>query len=132
MNAWRKRNLLEGIGNSLILSTGLVFQQLENMQSIEDDLKDARRTSERLAQEKDQISIALESKKSKVVSLTQEKSSDLEEKQLALQEKESTQEEKRKSDEEKKKSAEETLKAFKERGLALKETKTIKAQNLEL
>ena len=73
MNARRERKLLEGIGNNLILSGGLVFQQLENVQSMEDELKNARNDSERLAQEKDQVSTALESEKAKVITLTQEK-----------------------------------------------------------
>ena len=82
MNAWRERNLLEGIRNSLILFADLLFQQLENVQLMEDELRDTRRNSERLAQEKNQVAPALEFEKLKVVSLTQ---SALEKKQLALQ-----------------------------------------------
>ena len=55
---------------------------------MEDELKDAKRASERLVQEKDQVIASLESEKIKVTTLTQDKCSALEEKQLALQEKE--------------------------------------------
>ena len=41
INAWKERKLLEGIGNNLILSAGRVFQQLEGVQLLEDELKDA-------------------------------------------------------------------------------------------
>ena len=47
---------------------------------MEEELRDAKCASERLAQEKDQVSTSLESEKVKVKSLTQEKSSALEEK----------------------------------------------------
>ena len=53
MNTQRERRLLEGIGNSLILSADLVFQQLEGVQIMKDELRDARNASERLMQEKD-------------------------------------------------------------------------------
>ena len=125
MNARRERDILEGIGNNLIHSACLVFQKLENVQSIEDELRDARRASERLAHEKDQVATALEFEKVKVVYLTQERSSALEEKQLAL-------EEKRKSNEEKRKSDEEKLKALEERRLALEETESVKTLNSAL
>ena len=107
INARKERKLLEGIGNNLILSVSLVFQQLEVMPLLEDELRDARSASERLKQEKSQVSTALEAEKAKVTSLAQEKSSALEEKKLAIQEKESAfkaetkfEEEKAKLDEE--------------------------------
>ena len=95
-------------------------------------MRDARRASERLAQENDQVATALESEKGKVVSLTQEKSSALEEKQLALREKELALEKKQKSKEEKRKSDEEKLKALVERQLSLEETENVKTQNSEI
>ena len=48
MNTSKERKLLEGIGNNLILSVGLVFQQLEGMQLLEDKFRDARSASEKL------------------------------------------------------------------------------------
>ena len=68
----------------MILSVGLVFQQLEGMQTMEDELRDARNASKRLMQEKYQVSNALKTKRAKVISLSQEKSSVLEEKRRAL------------------------------------------------
>ena len=41
MNARKDRKLLEAIGNNLMLSVGLVFQQLEGVESLEKELKDA-------------------------------------------------------------------------------------------
>ena len=64
MNAQRERRLLDGIGNILILSTGLVFQQLDGVQIMEDELRDAWNALERLMQEKDQVSTALEKRES--------------------------------------------------------------------
>ena len=91
----------------MIPTAGMVFQQLENVQTMEEELRNASRTSKRLAQEKDQVSTALESEKVKVISLTQEKSSALEEKRVALQEKELALEAKRKYEEERSKALEE-------------------------
>ena len=91
-----------------------MFQQLENVQTMEDKLRDARSTSERLAHEKDRVSTALESEKVKVISLTQEKSITLEEKRVALQEIELALEAKRKSEEEKSKALEEWQRALQE------------------
>ena len=42
------KKLLEGIRNALFLSAGMVFQQLEDVQSLEDELKEARTSSEKL------------------------------------------------------------------------------------
>ena len=41
MNARKDRRLLKGIGNNLILLVGLVFRQLEGVQLLEDEIKDA-------------------------------------------------------------------------------------------
>ena len=41
MNARKERKQLEGIGNNLILSASLVFQQLEDIQLLKDELRDA-------------------------------------------------------------------------------------------
>ena len=71
----------------MILSAGLVFQQLEGVQLLEDELKDAPSTSNNLKQEKDPISNALGAERAKLASLTQEKSFAFEEKKLALLEK---------------------------------------------
>ena len=48
MNTRKDKKLLEGVGNALFLSAGMVFQQLENLQSLEDELKEARTSSEKL------------------------------------------------------------------------------------
>ena len=48
MNAHKDRRLLEAVGNNLMLSAGLVFQQLEGMQLLEDELKDAWSASDKL------------------------------------------------------------------------------------
>ena len=69
IHARRDKRLLEGIGNSLILYVGLVFQQLESVQSMEDEMKDAKSALERVTQEKDQLVIFLEYEKAKVRSL---------------------------------------------------------------
>ena len=107
MNAHNERKLLEGIGNNLILSASLVFQQLEDIQLLKDELRDAWSALEKLKQEKNHVAIALDPKKAKVTSLAQEKSSTLKEKKLAIQEKELALEAKRKYEEEKSKSDEE-------------------------
>ena len=73
---------------------------------MKDELRDARCASKRLAQEKDRVSTASEYEKVKVISLTQEKSSDLEETRVALQERELALEAKRKSEGEKSKALE--------------------------
>ena len=91
----------------MILSAGLVFQQLEGVQLLEDELKDTQSTSDKLKQEKDQVSNALGVERAKVTSLTQEKSSAFEEKKLAILEKASALEAKRKFEEEKSKLDEE-------------------------
>ena len=84
-----------------------MFQRLECIQSLEDELKESKLALERLAQEKDQIVASLESEKVKVNTLTQEKCSALEEKQLALKEKELALEKKMQAIEEKHKAFEE-------------------------
>ena len=88
MNTHKEKKLLEGIGNALFLSAGMVFQQLEDVRLLEDELKEARTTSKKLKQEKDEVSTALGAKKAMVVSLKKEKSLALEEKKSALQAKE--------------------------------------------
>ena len=66
MNAGKDRRLLEGIGNNLMPSAGLVFQQLESVQLVEDELKDARTLLDRLRQENDQVHNALGTKRLKL------------------------------------------------------------------
>ena len=132
MNARKERKLLEGIGNNLILSADLVFQQLEGMQLLEDELRDARSASEKLKQEKDQVSIALEAEKAKVTSLAQEKSSALKEKKLAIQEKELAIEATRKSKEEKVKSDEEWRLVVERAKKADGQTSVLRAKVLQL
>ena len=88
METRKDKKLLEGIGNALFLSAGMVFQQLEDVQSLEDELKEARTSSEKLQQEKTEISTALGAEKALVVSLKKENSLAIEEKMLALQAKE--------------------------------------------
>ena len=87
MTEWRDRDLLEGLGNNLILSAGLIFQRLECVQATKYALKEAKFTLERLANEKDQMATSLESERNKIITLSQEKDSILGEKQLALKEK---------------------------------------------
>ena len=41
MNTCKEKKLLEGIGNALFLSAGMVFQQLEDVRLLEDELKEA-------------------------------------------------------------------------------------------
>ena len=106
MNARKDRKLLEVVGNNLILSACLVFQQLEGVQLLEDELKDARSVSDKLRQENDQVHIALGTEKAKVASLAKERSSTLEDKKQALWEKAAVLEAKRKLEKEKSKSDE--------------------------
>ena len=40
MSTRKDKQLLEGVGNALFLSAGMVFQQLENLESLEDKLKE--------------------------------------------------------------------------------------------
>ena len=84
ISARRDRDLLEGIGNNLIFSAGLIFQRLELAQFVDDELKEVKQALKRLARDKDQVAASLEFEKVKVTTLTQEKSSTLEEKQSAL------------------------------------------------
>ena len=84
MNTRKEKKLLEGIENALFLSAGIVFQQLEDMQLLEDELKEARTSSEKLQQEKAEISTALGAEKAMVVSLKRDKSLAIEEKKSAL------------------------------------------------
>ena len=84
MNARKDKRLLEGIGNNLMLSVGLVFQQLEGVQLLEDELEESWSLSDKLRKENDQVHNTLGAEKAKVASLTKEKSSTLEEKNLAL------------------------------------------------
>ena len=74
---------------------------------LEDELKEARTASEKLKQEKDEVSTALGAEKAVVISLKKEKSLALEEKILAMQEKELALVAQRKSDKDKAKSDEE-------------------------
>ena len=106
MNACKDKRLLEAVGNNLMLSAGLVFQQLEGVQLLEDELKDARSVSDKLRRENDQVHIALGTENAKVASLAKERSTALKEKKQALQEKAAVLEAKRKLEEEKSKSDE--------------------------
>ena len=88
MNARKEKRLLAWIGNALFLSAGMVFQQLEDVQLLEDELKEAQIASEKLKQEKDEVSTALGAEKVVVISFKKEKSLALEEKKSAMQAKE--------------------------------------------
>ena len=101
-----------------MLSAGMVFQQLDDVRLLEDELKEARTTSEKLKQEKDEVSTALGAEKVVVVSLKKEKSLALEEKKSAMQEKELALAAQRKSEEKKAKSDDKPSKWLK--GLMLK------------
>ena len=79
----------------------MVFQQLEDVQLLEDELKEARTTSEKLKQEKGEVSTTLGAEKAMAVSLKKEKSLALEEKNSPMQEKELALAAQRKSEEEK-------------------------------
>ena len=59
MNTRKDRRLLEAIGNNLMLLAGLVFQQLEGVQLLEEELKDARSISDKLREENDRVYITL-------------------------------------------------------------------------
>ena len=78
MSTHKDKQLLEGVGNALFLSAGMVFQQLENLESLEDKVKQLQR-------EKIEISTALGVEKAMVVSLENEKSLAVQEKVSALQ-----------------------------------------------
>ena len=117
--------MLEGIGNALFLSAGMVFQQLEDVQSLEDELKEVRTSSEKIHQEKTEISTALGVEKAMVVSLKREKALAIEEKMSALQAKESALAAQKKSEEDKARLAE-------ERQQAIKRANKADTQNLEL
>ena len=80
MTAHNNRKILEAIGNHLMLSTGLVFQQLEGVKLLEEQLKHAQKTSEKLRKENEQAFVALGTEKEKVALLTKEKSDAVEEK----------------------------------------------------
>ena len=80
MSARKDRKMLEAIGNHLMLSTGLVFQQLEGVKLLEEQLKHAQKTSEKLRKENEQAFIALGTKKEKVALLAKEKYDAVEEK----------------------------------------------------
>ena len=71
------------------------------MQSLEDELREVRMSSEKLQQEKTEISTALGAEKSLVVSLKKEKSLAIEEKMSALQAKELALAAQKKSEEDK-------------------------------
>ena len=107
MNTRKDKKLLEGVGNALFLSAGMVFQQLESLELMEDELKEARTSSEKLQQEKIEISTALGIEKAMVVSLEKEKSLAIREKTSALQAKEMALAAQKKSEEEKARLAEE-------------------------
>ena len=107
MNAPKDKKLLAGIGNALLLSAGMVFQQLEDVWLLEDELKEAQTASEKLKQEKDDVSTALGARKVVLISLKKEKSLALEEKKSAMQEKELVLATQRKPEEDKAKSDEE-------------------------
>ena len=77
------------------------------MQLLEDELKEARTSSEKLQQEKAEISTALGAEKAMVVSLKREKSLAIEEKKSALQAKELALVAHKKSEEDKARLAEE-------------------------
>ena len=82
------------------------------MRLLENELKEAQTASEKLKQEKDEVSIALGAEKVVVVSLKKEKSLALEEKNSAMQEKELALAAQRKSEEDKAKSDEERQQAI--------------------
>ena len=118
MNSRKDKKLLEGVGNALFLSAGMVFQQLEDLQSMEDELKEARTSSEKLQQEKIEVSTALGVERARLVSLEKEKSlairekaSALEAKELALAAREKLEEEKARLDEERQQAIERADKA---------------------
>ena len=112
MNARMEKRLLEGIVNALFLYVGMVFQQLEDVRLLEVELKEARTTSEKLKQEKDEVSTALGVEKAVVVSLKKEKSLALEEKKSAMQAKELALAAQKKFEEDKAKLAEEHRQAI--------------------
>ena len=118
MNTRKEKKLLKGIRNALFLSAGMVFQQLEDVQSLEDELKEVRTSLEKLQQEKAEISTALGAEKAMVVSLKREKS-------LVIEEKESALAAQKKSEEDKARLAEEHQKAIERADKA-------DAKNLEL
>ena len=93
MNARKDRKMLEAIGNHLMLSTGLVFQQLEGVELLEKELKLAQKISEKLRKENEQAFLALGTEKEKVALLKKEKCD-------AVEEKKKVEEEKCKSDQE--------------------------------
>ena len=111
MNTRKDKKLLEGVGNALFLSAGMVFQQLEGLESMEDELKEARKSSEKLQQEKTEISTALGVEKARLVSLEKEKSLAIQEKTSALEAKELALAAQKKSEEEKARLAEECQQA---------------------
>ena len=125
MNTRKDKKLLEGVRNTLFLSAGMVLQQLENLQSMEDELKEARTSSDKLQQEKTEISTALGVEKAMVVSLEKEKSLAIQEKTSALQAKELALAAQKKSEEDKAKLAEEPQQAIETADKA-------ETQNLEL
>ena len=125
MNTRKDKKLLEGVGNALFLSAGMVFQQLEDLQSLEDELKEARTSSEKLQQEKTEISTALGVEKAMVVSLEKEKSLAVQEKISAFQAKELALAAQKKLEEEKARLAE-------ERQQAIERADKADTQNLEL
>lgn len=75
MNARKDKKLLEGVRNALFLLAGMVFQELESLQSLEEELREARTSSEKLRREKDETTAALGAKQAMVLSLEKEKSS---------------------------------------------------------
>ena len=79
---------------------------------MEDELKEVRTSSEKLQQEKAEISTALGAKKAMVVSLKREKSLAIEEKMSALQAKELALTAQKKSEEDKARLAEERQQAI--------------------
>ena len=105
MSTRKDKQLLEGVGNALFLSAGMVFQQLENLEALEDKLKELQR-------EKTEISTALGVEKSMVVSLENEKSLAVQEKISAFQAKELALAAQKKLEEEKARLAEERQQAI--------------------